>query len=137
MYIGRFTLGEEVVLPVHATAAGRPVTPDEAPSVGVYDASGTLVFSALVPGWDRQRSPGLFAYRRRLDGSFAPGRYAARAAYRAGGVARQRVLHFDVVAGGNADGSVVSMAHLVRPHADYLIRKTDAGKRLFGRSPTP
>lgn len=137
MYIGRYSLGEELIVPVHCTGGGQVVTPDGAPSVTFYGPDGSIVLSALAAGWDRQRTPGLFAYRRQLGSDFAPGRYAVRTGYMAGGVVRQRVLHFDVVAGGSADGCVVSMLHLVRPHADYLIRKTDAGKRLFGRSPTP
>lgn len=136
MYLGRYSLGEEIILPVHATAGGQVVTPDEAPTVSVYDADGTLVFSAAMPGWDRQRSPGLFAYRRQLDEDFAPGRYAVRTGYRAGGTGRACVHHFEVVAGGDAAGRVVSMLHVARPQADYLVTKTDAGKRLFGRSPT-
>lgn len=132
MYLGNFTQGREVLLPLLAVDDGpTALWPTAAPRVRVYDADGTLILAAFLPACDRSRATGLFVYRLALDDSFVPGRYHAYFAWTSSGVVRARAANFDVVAGGDADGAVVSLHHLGRPQGDKTVAKTDGGKRLF------
>lgn len=136
MYLGRFAIGQEVVLPLHATdGSPGPVACTRAPGLKVFDGTGTLVLADSMPSLDTVRSVGLFAYRLVLTASFAVGRYVVAFSYTAAGTARVKTAHFDVVAGGDAAGAVVSMYHLSRPQANTLVEKTAQGKRLLKRSP--
>ncbi len=132
MYLGNYTIGQEVVLPLHATDAGpSPVAQASAPSVKVFDASGSQIVSAPMAALDRPRSTGLFYYRLTLDAAFGPGRYLVEMAY--GGLAK--MASFDIVPGGDPAGAIVSQYHLERPQANHLVQKTDGGKRFFKRGP--
>ncbi len=138
MYLGRFILGEEVPLTALAEAGGgerlQPATPA---SWTVYDADGDRVAGGLMPARDRGRVTGLFRHDLQLGSAYAAGRYLVRVSWADGSYCRQEASCFDVVAGGHADGQVVSQRFLSRPGGDAVVRKTDGGKRYIGRRPTP
>jgi hypothetical protein len=136
MYLGRFTIGQEIVLPLHATdAAPSAVVAVRAPGVKVFDLNGTLVLADSMPALDTVRSVGLFCYRLVPSATFAVGRYVVVFSYSENGNPRCKTAHFDIVAGGDPSGAVNSMYQLERPQARHVVVKTDAGKRLFKRSP--
>lgn len=138
MYLGRFILGDVVPLVTLAEAGGGlRVQPAGPASVSVYDADGDAVFTSLSPARDRGRQDGLFVLMFGLDARFSVGRYMVRASWADGTYCRQEVACFDVVAGGHADGCVVSHKYVSRPGGDGLVRKTDQGKRKIGRRPSP
>jgi hypothetical protein len=136
MYLGRFRQGDNIVLPLHATD-GMPngVVLSRPPNVKVFDASGFLLISDMMPALDTLRSVGLFAYRLQLSGTFAAGRYLVVYGYTASGSQFLKSAAFDVLPGGDPAGSIVSMYFLERPHANILVQKTDGAKRYFKISP--
>lgn len=136
MNLGRYQLGEEMVIPLHVTdGANTPGTPDVLPWAMVYSAAGAKVISALMAPRDRYRATGLFFYRLQLGSLFALGQYSVAVAYKVSGVGRLKTMKFEVVGGGDANGAVVSMYWMDRPQAKYLVQRTDAGARVFGRNP--
>lgn len=138
MYLGRFILGEMVTLLTLADAdAGVRTQPAAPASFTVYDSLGARVLSGLMPALDRGRTAGLFRYELRLGSSYQVGRYLIRSSWDTPGGVRQITDCFDVVAGGAAGGLVVSHRYVTRPAGDAIVRKTDSGKRVIGRRPSP
>jgi hypothetical protein len=138
MFLGRYQLGEEVAVPLLAvTPPGAiPRDPDLPPAVMVYDGNGAKVLSDLVPpAADRPRAPGLCSYRLSLGTSFGTGLYSVALCYRVFGAAYLRTHTFEVIEGGDPNGAVVSMFPVERPQGRYLVSRTDAGTRTFGRNP--
>ena len=136
MYLGRFRQGDTIVLPLNATdSAPNGVVLTRPPNVKVFDASGNLLLSGMVPAFDTLRSVALFEYRLQLGTAFPAGRYLAAFSYTASGSQFLKSVAFDVLPGGDPAGQIVSMYFLQRPHADILVQKTDAGKRYFKRAP--
>lgn len=137
MYVGRFTLGERffaVLLGDRATARFDVNTP---PTFTIYNAVGVKVLSGLVPPLDPYGAgKRLFALPVRLTATFGVGRYAIAFNYTTADTATWlKVSHFDVVAGGNAAGNVIAMTYYQRPHATFLVMRTDQDQRLLARNP--
>lgn len=136
MNLGRFKLGQELVVPMLCTdGSGVAVVPDVLPSLSFYDAAGTKVLSALMATRDRYGAAGLFSYRLPLGSTFSVGKWSASVAWKVSGTGRLRVFQFEIVPGGDEDGAIVSQYFLERPQANYLVQRTDGGARTFGRNP--
>ena len=136
MNLGRFELGQELVVPMLCTdGSGVAVVPDVPPAIALYNAAGVKVLSAQMACRDRYGATGLFLYRTPLNATFAVGKWSASVAWKAAGVGRVRAFQFEIVAGGDANGAVVGLYFLERPQANYVVQKTDGGARSFGRNP--
>jgi hypothetical protein len=136
MHLGRHALGAELCCTFQADNGSKEaVTPSSPPQATVHSAAGATVESHLVPARDRTRSPSLYTLRVNLDGSYSAGRYMVSFRYASGGTPRLKAATFDVVAGGDASGAVISQFHLERPHATYIVTKCDSGARKFRRGP--
>lgn len=136
MYLGRVQLGEWLTVPLNTDDRLQPTAPPAAPSLAVFDHTGAKVAQALVPAADLAGVTGLFAARIRLGATFATGRYLVCLQYRtAGGASRLKAAHFDVVAGGDANGAIVAMTFYQRPQANYLVCRLDSDQRLLARNP--
>jgi hypothetical protein len=136
MNLGRFELGQELVVPMLCTDGDMAaVVPDAPPAISVYDADGSKVLSALMACRDRFGATGLFLYRAPLGSAFSVGRWSIALTWKYSGVGRLRVFQFEIVPGGDQAGAVVSQYFLERPNANYLVQRTDGGTRTFGRNP--
>ena len=136
MNLGRFELGQEIVVPLLCTdGAGVAVVPDVAPAIAFYNGAGVKVLSDLMACRDRFGATGLFFYRRPLGSAFGSGKWSISMSWKAAGVARLRVFQFEIIPGGDAAGAVVSQYFFERPQAVYLVQHTDGGTRTFGRNP--
>lgn len=136
MYRGRKSIGDELLLSVQtATAAGVPSLPAASPTARVYDNSGTLVLSKAIPVADSGDVTGLFAYTLFLDGRFSTGAYSVIYRYSVSGDVLQQTDTFDVIAGGQARGTVFAMYDYRRPEADILIEATSGGQLTNQRNP--
>lgn len=136
MFLGRYQLGEEVVVPLLCCGpAEAPAAPDAAPSAMAYQA-GAKVLTALLSPRDAFAQPALFALRLFLDSRFAVGQAAVALCYRLAGAGYLKTVTFEVVDGGDPAGAVVSMYLMERPQARYLVQRTDGGARKFGRNPS-
>lgn len=136
MNLGRFELGQEIVVPLICTDGnGVAVVPDLPPAIAFYNAAGVKLLTDLMACRDRYGATGLFFYRRPLGSAFAVGKGSISMTWKAAGVARLRVFQFEIVPGGDAAGAVVSQYFFERPQAVYLVQHTDGGSHTFGRNP--
>jgi len=67
---------------------------------------------------------------------FPLGTYRVTFTYRAGGFDRSATTTFDVIAGGDPGGSVISMASYERPEARYVVAQLSSGRIVQGRNPS-
>ena len=136
MFAGRFTLGQRVPLLVRTlNDSGTPTNPTGAPVVVVYDSSGNVAKSFSLPIRDQGQITGLFLYDFNLENSFATGTYDAMINWVVGSTAKARVISFDVVAGGDVDGSGIAMHYFRHPARNFVLLQTDDGKLKKLRNP--
>ena len=137
-FLGRYQQGQEILLVVACDdGGGEPAWPDVAPTVTFHKPDGSVVFSRVMAADLQGVAEGVFRLPQFLNSEFSatgPYRVVVRYTDESG---RARVLpgHFRLLAGGDADGAVVSMRAVRRPDANYLIFQTDGGRLVRGRNP--
>ena len=133
----RHRLGDWLTLSVRTTdAVGTPTLPTDAPTAAIYSAS-TRVETVSLPIADRYKVTAFFKRHIQLDSDYSAGYYQVVYDWNiSGGYHGTKVEHFQVVAGGDADGAVISVEKLERPEAQYLLYKVDSGAILAGRNPS-
>jgi hypothetical protein len=129
MFLGHYQLGSLLPLCVWCrTHAGVPTEPDAAPCAHIFAEDGSVAYAATLPILDRQRITGYFHDRLNLDGRFSTQRYSILYNYTIATNPLVDQAEFEVVAGGDARGSGISM-QLVRQHAaDYVLLQSHAGQ---------
>jgi len=134
--IQRKQLGEEIDISVVTTdSSGTPSTPTSAPTLRIYNSSFTKVETILMPPSDYPQVIGKFAHTVLLGWSYAVGRYSWRASYTAGGSSGVQSGYFEIVEGGNADGSIIAIAAMQNPDGTVLVQHTDNDTFLLSRNP--
>lgn len=138
MWRGRTIVGAEILLGCscdHGT--GVPTAPDAAPTMRVYNESGTLVVSKQIPPLDRFTATGLFQYMLPITSAFSTGRHIVRYDYLIGAITHVADLDtFEVVDGGDDDGQFLSLFYLDRPDGqDFILGMTEQGSLTISRGP--
>lgn len=135
MYLGRYFQGQVVPILVQTrNLAGTPTLSDNPPFIDFHGASGKIS-QVQMPILDRYVVTGLFLYHLFLNSSFPAGRYRATHFYKTSDYHGVDTDVFEVVAGGDADGSIVTQHYWQRPEATYLIQQTEADSILLRRNP--
>ena len=135
MYLGRYFQGQTLNVTVRTLDENdTPGTPDNPPYIDLRDDSG-LVRQVQAPIVDRYTVTGLFVYPLFLDSSFPAGRYSATHFYRVGTHSTLDVDYFEVIAGGDPEGAIVSQHYWQRPEATYLVQETEGESLLLRRNP--
>lgn len=136
MYYGRFQLGQSVPLAIRTDDAnGVPTMPDDVPVARIYKNDDTLVASQRIPVFDKSGTNGLFLLPFFLGPAFSVGRYRVLYSYTLSGTPQVKDDYFEIVAGGDPGGAVISAYWYDRPHAKFLIQQLDSGKLVQGRNP--
>lgn len=136
--IGRKQVGESIFLNVQCRSTSKvPTAPDAAPTFRVYSEAAANVINGSLPPIERYASTGYFGYMLRLSSLFAVGRYFVRYQYAISTAIRVPAIDFfEVLAGGNSTGQVISMSYLDRPDLnDFLLIQTDSGATQIKRGP--
>ena len=135
MYLGRYFQGQVVPILVRTIdGSGTPSLSDNPPFIDLR-RDGALIRQVQAPILDRYVSTGTFVYPLRLDASFTAGRYTATHFYRAGAYYGLDSDVFEIVAGGDSDGSIITQFYWKRPEAIYLVQQTEAENILLRRNP--
>ncbi len=144
-YLGRKQLGEHILLQcTTVTGAGVPTAPDDAPRITILKPDGTtLLENKRIPAVNKNRYTGEFHYNLFVganphvptDEEFETGKYHVVFEWEISSTAGASVSTFDVVAGGNASGQVVSMYWYERPSGGYMVMQLDSGTIIAGRNP--
>jgi len=139
MYLGRYFLGQVVNVFVWTVDSnGTPTLPENPPYID-FRSDSALVQQVQMPIQDRYVVTGFFVYPLRLGSSYSAGRYTATHFYRVTGANNFHGLgvdYFEVVAGGDSDGAIVTQAYWQRPEATYLIQQTESGNVNLKRNPS-
>jgi hypothetical protein len=133
MYLGRFQQGQPVRLAVSPVSGGNPATPDSAPVATVTGPVGFASFSAKLA---MDGGPTAFALAIPLVAEFLLGTYSVSYSYSVGGNAGTASDTFDVIAGGDPGGRIISMTAYDRPEARYVVTQLSSGRIVQGRNPT-
>ena len=138
MYLGRYFLGQTVHITIRTIDVnGTPTLPDNPPYIDLRSDS-ALVTQVQAPILDRYVATGLFVYPLRLNSSYTTGRYSATHHYYVSGGNAYHGLdvdYFEVVAGGDSDGVIVTQHYWQRPEAVYLIQQTESSNINLKRNP--
>jgi hypothetical protein len=128
MYLGRYALGEVVVVPLLARNAARtPAKSTAAPTYAIYNSTGTSVATGSFSLWDSLRTTGLYRLVLRLSSTFSAGSYDIVVNYAISGVTIVQIFRLVVVAGGDADGMVLSLGRLDATNR-WLLGQKGSGK---------
>jgi hypothetical protein len=133
---GRKKLGDEIFLAVQCrNGSNTPTAPDAAPLMTVYNESGTKIISKAIPPIDRYTATGLFGIMLPLNSVWSAGRYAVYYNYLIAATQFSGSDNFEITAGGDAAGQVISLFYLDRPDVDWLVYQTDMGNTTINRNP--
>lgn len=134
--LGDYQLGDWISLDVvTSNASGVPTAPTTCPTLTIIDASGTSVLSRLIPPVLLGSKTGLFGFQQPLDSNFSAQQYFALIEWTVGSFDGKQISSFEVVAGGNNKGAYDSIHFYDRPHADFIVGKTDIGTLETRRNP--
>lgn len=136
-YLGRFQIGQEVPLILWTRDRDRtPAFPDSHPLARVVASDGTHVESVQMPVSDRYQVTGLFRYQLPLGAGYSTGKYTVEYQYTVSGYPGLLLASFEVVAGGDVGGPVISLYAVERPEARYVVAQLGTGRLVAGRNPT-
>lgn len=136
MYLGRYYVGEIVPLSYQTVnSSGSPTLPDNPPVIDIRSSVG-LVRQVKSPILDRYNATGLFLFPLRLDSAFSAGTYSAIYYATAGGFQNLDFDTFQIVAGGDSEGCILTHYYWQRPEATFLIQQTEAENLLLRRNPS-
>ena len=137
-YRGRYQLGSFLPLTLLCrNSSYTPVVPDDVPRVNIWDASGAKVLCQDMPVLDRYNQTGLFQLQVRIDSTFTTtGIYTAEYQFTLSGSGKIHLDTFEIIPGGNANGSIISIFDYTRPQAKYLVNQADSGTISLSRNPS-
>lgn len=134
MYNGRTENGFELRLHVQCkTAAGIIVEPDSIPTVDIWNA-GSKVFSGQMFPEERLNATGLMVCPVYLA-AFTVGTCQCIFRWTYQGFNGVKLGYFEIVPGGNDDGSVIAMFYFETPPGRFLVHQTDRGILKMGKNP--
>jgi hypothetical protein len=134
-YLGRYQVGQDVPLQVQCVDNnGDAAEPAVAPVARLY-RDGAFVRAVEVPAETDPDVTGRFRGRYTLGDGDAPGHYGIVYLYGTLGLQRGDCDQFEVVAGGDPSGPVLSAYSLQRPEGDYVLAHLSAGRLASGQTP--
>lgn len=102
----------------------------------IYTATGTAVVSKQIPPEDKFSATGWFGYMQPLNSLFTAGRHFVRYTWAISSTQYVETDCFEIVAGGDDDGQILSMFYLDRPdNNDFVLSSTDQGNTNINRGP--
>lgn len=137
MFRGRVQLGDEVILGIQCyDSSGNPVAPDAAPTLSIYDSSGSAVLKdKTFPPRDQQNATGLFEHFVRLGADYSTGFYSVFYKWSSSAFNGRESDWFEIMEGGPREGAVIAMHFFETPGADFLVQQLDSGQIKRGKNP--
>lgn len=134
--IPRYQLGERATFTFQIDASQTPALPSSAPTLRIYNGSGTKIKELMVPPLDTDNVTGLFQHFVSLNDDFVNGVYSWRASGMVSGADWVSEGMFEIVGGGGQDGAVTSLFFLETPAVTHLLYQVDGDDGvLLARNP--
>ena len=141
-YLGRYQLGDSVIIPlVTSDSQDIPFPPDFMPTARIVPvgpgAAGQVWEVPVLPLDPPDVFLGSFVLTSRLSPYPAVpiGRYTVRIDYSIDSVKYVRTATFDVTTGGDASGGVISLKETRRPPGSAVVAQLSSGVLVSGRNP--
>lgn len=128
VYLGRYRRGDVVQLPFSSDSV-----PDAAPVVVIVKTTGGQVDAFPIPATDRSLLD--FGYPLFIGQPYSLGSFRAYCHFTIGGVEALKQATFDVIAGGDSGGAVISLHGVDRPEARSVIAQLASGRLVLGSNP--
>lgn len=137
MNLGRFQRGEKIPLAVQVVdGSANPVEPDAAPLATITDPSNATLASVRLPlAGSGMGQFGMAYFLGILFSSLGTYQVTYSYDYAEGTGQGTASDTFEVIAGGDEGGAVVSMFHIDRPEARYVVGQLASGRLVQGRNP--
>lgn len=133
MNLGRFQPGQRVLLGVSTVdGSANPAWPDSAPVATITDSNNDTIWTGKIALDGDQYHFSLNVF---LGIAYSVGTYQVAYAWAVNGTPVTATDTFDVIAGGDIGGAVVSMYGYVRPESTYVVAQLDSGNIVQGRNP--
>lgn len=129
IYLGRYRRGDKV--PLYLQLAN---TPDAPPIAVVLDSNSYTIATLTMPATDNPRT--LFQLPLFIGLPYVIGSFTVYFHSLISGTATIQQATFDVIAGGDSGGGVVSLYALDRIEVRCIVAQLDSGVLVLGRSPT-
>lgn len=135
-WLGRKQLGQEMAVTLTAVDADDvPGWPTAAPVIDIWRGA-TLALSGLAMPKVDGAATGFFRLNLFLNERFSTGYHEAVVRWVLNGWYGVAVQRFEVIAGGDARGTIIALFHHEMPQERYLIAQTDAGRLLKLKRPS-
>lgn len=134
--IPRYQLGERAAFTFQVDASQTPAAPSSAPTLRIYNGTGTKIKELTIPPLDATEVTGLFQHFVPLNDDFVTGVYSWRASATVAGADWVAEGLFEIVGGGGQDGAVTSLFFLENPAVTHLLYQVDGDDGvLLARNP--
>lgn len=146
MFLGQYFQGDELILSHRAYTE----TPDDAelsfsdasPNVTIYRANATIELvegPKMMAAYDHPAFPGMFRLSIRLGSLYATaGYYVAEIAWHHATGTNPLIIRycpFEILPGGDSNGTITSMAEITRPDKRFLVCGTSFGRIIRRKNP--
>lgn len=133
MDLGRFQPGQNVLIGVSTVdGSDNPAWPDVAPIATITDSNNDTIWTGklALDGGAFHFSLSVF-----VGIAYSVGTYSVSYQWTVDGAVVTAQDRFDVVAGGDIGGAVISMYAYVRPESTYVVAQLSSGNLVQGRNP--
>lgn len=126
----RYQRGQSVLIGSQQTGHA-----DAPPVAAILDPNAEAFATVLLPYAPVRGTDYTYATLFQLPGGAALGTYTVTITYAIDGTPWTDTSTFDVVAGGDSGGSVISLYAYDRPEARFVLAQLSSGKLVQGRNP--
>jgi hypothetical protein len=133
-WIGEYQLGDRLPLTLWVRSSDSPTLPDNPPRAIIY--SGTKqIENFLLPVVDQPNETALFRTIVNLDGKYSTGKHLVQFIYALSSVIKSEVDSFEILPGGNVNGTGLSMDFFTVNPNRYVLVHTDIGSLVRRKNP--
>jgi len=134
MWIGEYQLGDLLPVVLWVRSGKTPTLPDAPPRAIIYSST-AQVESFLLPIVDQREETAIFHRQAALDGKYSTGQHVIQLVYAISSVVKAEIHRFNVLPGGNANGTGIAMEYFAVQPIRYLLVQNDSGALIRRKNP--
>lgn len=135
--LGKYLLGDKVPLILSTLTSSRvAAAPTAAPTARIYKNAETATTAApSLPIKAKGKATGLFAYEIVLNSTYSVGVWFVLLKWVVSGTTYKALYRFEIVTGGDADGTPVGLHYFDQRGINHIFWTTDQGTTQWGTTP--